>query len=151
MLKNDNGDKVGWGSRLEETTMDYFSNLFAATIIECNEVIKYVSSLVIEEQNTAMVTEFQSKEIKKSMFKLHLDKSPRLDEMSNILSEVLEGGRRRHSTIDWSFLFYREFWSRYNRHGYCTDSKEERSIKVVSKAYFFMQYCVQGSLEGVDK
>lgn len=81
-LANNRGEMVGWVTGLEETMVDYFSNLFAATNAECAPVIDCVTKLVTEDHNTAMLSDVQPKEAKGALFNMHLDKSPGPDGMS---------------------------------------------------------------------
>ncbi|KAL8133670.1 hypothetical protein AgCh_008927 [Apium graveolens] len=81
-LLNEDGESVGWGTGLEETMVNYFSNLFSASNTEWAEVINCVSKRVNEDQNLIMLEPVQSKEVKSALFSMHPDKSPGPDGMS---------------------------------------------------------------------
>lgn len=81
-LSNENGDLVGWDSGLEETMVNYSSNLFSATATDWSEVISCVSSCVMADHNSGLLTPVQPKEVKDALFSMHPDKSPGPDGMS---------------------------------------------------------------------
>lgn len=60
-LSNDNGELVGWDSGLEETMVNYFSNLFSASNSKCSEVINCVFSCVNAGQKIVMLADIQPK------------------------------------------------------------------------------------------
>ncbi|KAL8108560.1 hypothetical protein AgCh_024870 [Apium graveolens] len=81
-LHNASGEKVEWGSGLEETITGYFSNLFTATETEWERVISCVSRKVSAEQNVMLLAEVDEKEVKAALFNMHPEKSPGPDGMS---------------------------------------------------------------------
>lgn len=81
-LANNTGEMVGWGTSLEETMVEYFSNLFTATNTDCLPVVNHVSNRVTDEQNMTMLAYVQPKEVKAALFNMHPDKSPGPDGMS---------------------------------------------------------------------
>lgn len=75
-LYDNQGNKVEWGSGLELTVENYFSNLFTSSSTEWDQVISCISSKISRCQNEAILAEIQEKEVKTALFRMYPDKSP---------------------------------------------------------------------------
>lgn len=62
-LQDSHGNKVEWGTGLEQTIEEYFDQLFTATSTEWESVTNYVSSRITMAQNELLLAEVDEKEV----------------------------------------------------------------------------------------
>lgn len=67
---------------METVITEYFSTLFKASNVECNEVIDCIESKVTAVQNEMLLCPITVEEVRKALFHMHPDKSPGSDGMS---------------------------------------------------------------------
>lgn len=81
-LHNNMGHIVEWGSGHEDTMVEYFLNLFAASNTELSTVIDCMQKKVTVEQNENMLIQVEDMEVKEALFNMYPEKSPGPDGMS---------------------------------------------------------------------
>lgn len=69
-LQNNEGQTVEWETGLQETMVDYFTEL------------NYMSTKITEEQNEELLMPIEDEEVKRALFHMHPDKSPGPNGMS---------------------------------------------------------------------
>lgn len=81
-LYDSQGNKVEWGSGLESTVENYFSNLFTCSDIVWDQVVSSISRRVSIIQNNTILAEVQENKVKAALFSMDPDKSPAPDGMT---------------------------------------------------------------------
>lgn len=81
-LHESQGNKVEWGSGMEQIVEDYFKNMFTIMNTYWDQVIDCITRKVNTRQNEAILAEVQEKEVKSALFNMHPDKSPGPDGMT---------------------------------------------------------------------
>lgn len=82
VLKDKNGNSVSWDSGLQETMVEYFTELFKASNTDWSELVAGVETKVSNAQNVQMLAPIEEVEVKNALFSMHPDKSPDPDGMS---------------------------------------------------------------------
>lgn len=67
------------GTSLEEHVRKYFTNLFAHSVTDFQEIIDTMEAKVTLEHNELLTATFTLEEVKAVVFSMHRDKSPRKD------------------------------------------------------------------------
>ncbi|KAL8148453.1 hypothetical protein AgCh_005718 [Apium graveolens] len=81
-LLNDDGQRVGWESGLQDTMVNYFTKLFGASQTVWNHLFECVMRRINHVQNASLLAQVEANEVKKALFSMHPDKSPGPDGMS---------------------------------------------------------------------
>uniref|UniRef100_A0A803NLR5 RNase H type-1 domain-containing protein n=1 Tax=Cannabis sativa TaxID=3483 RepID=A0A803NLR5_CANSA len=98
-LKNSSVHWVDWKSGLIDVMINYFINVFASAHTDWREVIAAVQSRVTTAQNEDLLQPVTFEEVRKALFQMHPDKSPRPDGMTpgsfQRCWSVVEGKKRK--------------------------------------------------------
>uniref|UniRef100_A0A803NPV8 Reverse transcriptase domain-containing protein n=1 Tax=Cannabis sativa TaxID=3483 RepID=A0A803NPV8_CANSA len=73
---------VDWQHNLSGLMIDYFSNLFSSSSPDIAEVTNAIPKLVSDAQANIMIEPIADDEVRKALFQMHPDKSPRPDGMT---------------------------------------------------------------------
>lgn len=81
-LQDKEGTTLGWGIGLQETMVEYFTELFTTSNTDWRDVIDCVTRGITDDQNNMLLRSVDEQKVKNAIFSMHPDKSPGTDGMS---------------------------------------------------------------------
>lgn len=81
-LVNEAGQTTGWDNGLQNTMLDYFTDLFNATETEWNGMFEGGARRISQAHNVSIMAPIDYIEVKRALFSMHPDKSPGPDGFS---------------------------------------------------------------------